>query len=224
MIAPANADTLLFDNTGEQTSGFADGIDLNSGAGPLYDSFTTDAAVGEISGLQLYLQLGGPATGSFEVELYADSSNNPGAFLANLGAVSDSLLSGSLALTPVLLNESLPALSANTIYWIGLCDGSAASCVDSNGVQDSTMSNAQWSFAAAAGGDGYDFSSSFPEYVSNQAGIFPDSDSDTPYQVSLTEAAITTPEPGSSCMTLSAVVALMALRRYLQNRSAMSGV
>ena len=83
-------------------------------------------------------------SGSFQVGVYADvpgasgNSHMPGAEIAVLATVSDSVLSTVPAVYNIPLAAS-PALSANTVYWIGL---------------SGTTTDAEWSWTTTAGGPG----------------------------------------------------------------------
>ena len=138
---------------------------INQGISPLYDSFIATGS-GQITGLQLVLSLctngSNPCfttdftSGSFQVGLYADvpgasgNSHMPGAEIAVLATVSDSVLSTVPAVYNIPLAAS-PALSANTVYWIGL---------------SGTTTDAEWSWTTTAGGTGV-----AAEYFDNPVGV-----------------------------------------------------
>ena len=191
-LASALSADVVFSNISESSVG-ADGVDA-SFAGPLYDSFTSLGAAGQITNLQLVLNLcqndNCPSSGTVEVGLYADDSTTPGAELSALGSISDSLLSGTPATYQIALT-AFPVLTADTRYWIGL----------------SGDTTAQWSYD---GGD-----PQISEYFDNQSGVWPDSAG--PYQMQVTE---TTPEPASIFLFLTGVGILALSSRALHNFTA----
>ena len=167
---------IIYDNT----VGAPVDTDPVLGLGPLYDSFTSPYGA-QITGLALIPSGNGNFGGSLNVGLYADQSTTPGPLIANLGTLSDSLLSTSLATYDIALTTNL-LLAAGTRYWIGL----------------SGITSTNWSFSDDLTGPGVS-----GEFFSNQLGTF--SNEDGPYQMRLTaDLASAIPEPGSFILVFAA--------------------
>jgi hypothetical protein len=182
--APA---AIIYDNL----SVISDGVDaVTSGSGPLYDSFTTPIA-GALTGLQLLLAASNPADGqAMSVTLLADSGTTPGSFIALLGFIDDSSLSGIASAISVSLLSN-PLLAASTRYWIGLA----------------TSGSAEWSWSSDTSGVGV-----ASEYFSNAGGTHPNSEG--PYQMQVTVGGATaTPEPATGALGAGALAAMAFLAR-----------
>ena len=191
-----SAGTIVFGNTGESGIG-VDGVDA-SFVGPLYDSFTSLDAAGQITDLQIVLSLcteeNCPSSGTVDVGLYADSSTTPGTG-SPLGSISDTLLSDTPATYDIPLT-AFPVLTADTRYWIGL--------------SGDTM--AQWSYESDDSGIGVS-----GEFFDNQTGV--SSDSIGPYQMQVTVTE-TTPEPASIFLFLTGAAILALFRRARHHSTA----
>jgi len=157
--------------------------------GPCYASFTSSAQGGTLSGLQLKLAEFPPGPGTLTVGLYADDSTSPGALVAPLGTFDDTqLLSGYHDYTVTL--TSLPALTPNTRYWIGLSDTGGAG----------------WAFSTDTPGPGVG-----TEYAAISVGFFVNStDGALQMQVTETQAA---PDGGATAGLLGlACLGLVSFR------------
>ncbi len=180
---------IVYDNITESSAG-ADGVDF---VGPLYNSFTSDAAE-PITGLQLILNGDDTSPGAVDVGLYADNSTTPGDLIAVLGSVEDSTLSDTPTIYDITLTLD-PLLTDDTRYWIGV----------------SGTTSAQWSYDFDGSGIGV-----AGEFFANQIGVF--SNVNDPYQMSVTEGVSTVPEPSSRLLVgIGAVfLALLAAARHLR--------
>ena len=98
LASALNADSIIYDNISESSAG-ADGVDF---VGPLYNSFTSDAAE-QITGLQLILSGDDTSLGAGDVGLYADNSTTPGELIAVLGSVEGIALSDTPAIYDITL-------------------------------------------------------------------------------------------------------------------------
>jgi hypothetical protein len=110
---------------------------------------------------------------TFTVALFADSGTLPGALLATLGTMSDSVLTG----TPTVYDFPLATpyvLAAHTRYWIGV--------TSANG------SSAQWAYSADVSGIGV-----ANEFFSNGEEAVPNSKE--PYLMRLTANGQSAPPP-----------------------------
>jgi len=141
--------------------------------------------------VQVLVSADAPADGgSFTVSLFTDSSTFPGTLIGTLGTVNDSGLATSPAEAVADLPVTTPiTLAANTRYWIELA---------------STSGSSNWSYDENNVGIG----------VANEFNYFEggvsDNNSFTPYQMTVTTAAV--PEPAT--MALSALgLAGLAIRR-----------
>ena len=169
----------------------SDPINSVSGEGPIYDSFTSGAAAGQITDLQLILSGDDTSSGSFQVGLFADNSGTPGAEIGtSLATVDDSALS----ITPAIYDIALDAsVDADTAYWIGLSD---------------TTTDAYWSYDSDGSGIGVAGESWF-----NASGG-PNSDAlFGAYQMQVTEDTPDTPEPASIFLIVAGVSVLALFRR-----------
>ena len=156
--------------------------------GPLYDSFSTGSSSVDMVGGLISLSNGGVHTGSFTINLYADSSTSPGAFLATFGTFNDDVFGTATGFD--LLGVSAPptlALAASTRYWIGLLDAG--------------QSNIAWSHAPHASGTGV-----AGEFWANSPGgvltVNANSDAATPFQMIIDGTTISVPEPSAWAMML----------------------
>jgi hypothetical protein len=189
--ALVNGSTILFDSTGGTVSG-SSGSQI-----PTYGSFSTGAATGSLTGLEMEMLSSTPSDGlSLAVGLYADNSTSPGALIASLGTIADS----SLSTSPTLINVALsanPVLSPSTRYWIGL------SVITINPVFTS------WSFESPDSGTGV-----ASEYY-DTTGLLANSAFNTALMMQVTEGTLTaTPEPGSMALFAGALgVLAFGLRR-----------
>jgi hypothetical protein len=182
---------IVFDSTGGTLSG-SSGSQI-----PTYASFSTGAATGTLTGLEMEMFSTSPSDGlSLAVGLYADNSTSPGALITTLGTIADSSLSASPGLVNVLLTAN-PALSTNTRYWIGL------SVITINPL------NTSWSFEDPASGTGV-----AGEYY-DTTGQLANSAFNTALMMQVTEDSPTaTPEPSSMSLFAGALSVLaFALRR-----------
>ncbi len=97
------AGIILHDNVNGQVAG-ADTL-----ATPTYDSFSTGDNWGNLSRLQLLLVGGPQANGGLVANLYGDNGTAVGDFLARLGYIADTAVSGSTMLDLALAgNPALP--------------------------------------------------------------------------------------------------------------------
>lgn len=120
VVSSAAHGDILYDNLAAPIGG----SDPISSANP-YNSFSTGSGE-NLSALTLLLSAAAPGDGdSFTVNLYADSSNSPGALIADLATIADSQLTSSAADFGVSL-VSNPLLSASTRYWIGLSSANSS--------------------------------------------------------------------------------------------------
>ena len=204
--------TTVYDNTGAGAGA------PNSAAGAtLFNSFSTGAVSGALSGLELVLDVGNPSDGgSVTVSLYGDStscgglgtSSCPGSFITNVGTVNDSALVSSP--TPPVTTVSLtanPVLSSSTRYWIA--------------VGGSVSGSANWLEASANTGTGVSGEfwgdGNYPYTVTGAT--FADSSANPAEQMQVTVGSAAVPEP-SSLWLVAGGFALTALRRrtnYFRN-------
>ncbi len=152
--------------------------------GPLYNSFTSSPAASTVSDLVLTLSLNPntdtTTTGSATVDLFADSgSNTPGAFIQNIGTVTDAQLQALYPGIPAQIDLSglSLALGASTQYWIGLTQ------------VGTSETDAIWEWANNDNGIGTQ-----NEYFSNGTGTFPSSAG--PYIMKLSDDYTPPPPPG----------------------------
>ncbi len=154
----------------------SNGDDDVAGFGPLADSFSTGASSLRLESITVLLS-GDPATpGDVTVSLLADSGSAPGAALATIGTLSDSLLDPLVTEFQFLLGSPF-VLAPNTRYWVEL---------------SGPASSAHWAWSldqTALGVAG--------EFFSNTVGVSPNTEG--PYQMSvdgsLADSAV--PEPGA---------------------------
>jgi hypothetical protein len=198
--ALARAST-LYDNTGV-TAGAP-----NSVAGAtLFNSFSTGAVSGALSGLELVLDVGTPSDGgSVTVSLYGNStscgglgtSSCPGSFITTLGTVADSSLESTP--TPPVTVVSLtanPVLSTATRYWIAVGGSGSGSAfwVEASTNTGTGVSGEFW-------GDGnYPYTSTFATFLNSTA---PGEEM---------QVTVGTPEPSTVWLCAWALVAVVARR------------
>jgi hypothetical protein len=188
--ALANGSTILFDSTGGTVNG-SSGSQL-----PTYGSFSTGAATGALTGLEMEMLSSTPSDGlSLAVGLYADNSTSPGTLITSLGTIADSSLSTSPTLVNVALTAN-PALSASTRYWIGL------SVITINPIETA------WSFESPDSGTGV-----AGEYY-DTTGLLANSAFNTALMMQVTEGSLTaTPEPSSMALFAGALSVLALAQR-----------
>lgn len=173
VFATSASAATVYDNLGVLTPG-ADSI---AAGGPLADSFSTGNSPFALN--QVVLLLDGTAdSGSVTVQLFADSSANPGALLGTIGTLSDASLTGAPA--DYAFNLSNPfMLNADTRYWVEL--------------SSTDDSSARWAYAADNSGTGV-----ANEYNASTFGVSPiyvSSNSEaSPYQMQVDGKV---PEPAS---------------------------
>lgn len=95
-------------------------IDETAVDGPLYESFSTGSSSVDNVLATIGIGNGGTPTGFFTINLYANSSNSPGALLGTFGTFNDNVI--GIPTTTVLFGTGFfpLTLAANTRYWIGL--------------------------------------------------------------------------------------------------------
>jgi hypothetical protein len=179
---PAAA-TNLYDNISVASGA----VDRAANDGPLFDSFSTGATASVLSLVLINLTNDGVtgSTGSFSVNLYADSSTSPGALLTTIATLPDSDLSttiDSIALFPA----TPELLAANTRYWIGLVGPTSA--VAWSVASDATGTGVAGEFWASTPGG-------FPSVIAN-------SDANPPYQMLVSVTTPSVPEPSTWAMLI----------------------
>ncbi len=178
-VAVAQADAaVIYDNLSASSSG-ADGVSAEIGFGSLYDSFSTGTSGFGLNQIQVLLG-GNPDAGALQVSLLSDNNIAPGLFLANIGTVSDSQLSSTLAVFTFTLSAPI-LLAANTRYWVELSDNA------------STPTSAVWSWSFDTSGVGV-----AGEYFANSCCISANP-GNGPYQMSVSGSV---PEPSTWAMML----------------------
>jgi hypothetical protein len=159
---------ILYDNLGATS----DGADSVVSWGPIADSFSTGSESFLLGDVKLLLSGDSTSTGTITVDLRSDNSTSPGAVIATIGTLSDSLLSTSASVfdfpvTPI-------TLTANTRYWIQI---------------STDPSTAVWWWSSDTSGIGV-----AGEFFSNANGVWPNDDG--PYQMQVSGNS-TVPEPGA---------------------------
>jgi len=165
------------------------GLDSIADDGPdLYDSFSTGSTT-TVKTVQLLLATSGNLGGSVVVDLYSNSPGNPNtpnAFVAAIGTVSDSILSGTAKL--ITFNVNIP-VTASTRYWVGLTDNNS----DSN-----NHSNIEWAYATNANGVGvlneYNDSDNFGSFLNGDGSFQGDFATSQPYMMCVSGGS------GSGCL------------------------
>ncbi len=207
----ARAD-VLYDSLTASTAASA-GFNLVNAAdfGPLADSISTGGAAFALTDVQLALTNTDPSsTGTVTVYLLSDSATSLGAVLANLGAVSDSVLSSYTPATVDFPQSQAIELAANTRYWIE--------------VSGSSDSNAGWSYTADTSGVGV-----AGEYNANSFQVYANSGDPSlnlindPYQLQVNGVSAV-PLPGGASLFVSALGVLgLAGRRSFANSNGRKG-
>jgi hypothetical protein len=170
-------------------------------SGPLYNSFTT-GGTGLVDTVRLLLAIGGApnSNGIVDVAIYADSGDTPGGFVADVGTVNDTDLSGIPSVVPFTgLGD---ALTPNTRYWIGLTD-------DTFPLFGTT--SIEWERAVDASGVGV-----AGEFNADSTAILPNGDGTSGTglpNAMLVSTPVSTPEPASFTILGLALVGLVALHR-----------
>jgi hypothetical protein len=121
-MAPARAGVILYDNLSAPVFG-ADSV---TGLGPLGDSFSTGSSAVNLTDVKVMLE-GRSSDGSIAIDLFSDTSAQPGVCLASLGVLGDSALSATPTVFDFPVTPSI-ALDANTRYWVEIssANGSTA--------------------------------------------------------------------------------------------------
>ena len=187
----------IYDNISGSTGAVSGGSELISSVNaPIANSFSTGGSSSLLTDLGLLLLATNPASGnSFTVKLLSDASTSPGTALTTITTVNDSALTTTLA----TFNYQLPApypLAANTRYWIELTSG---------------LTTSEWSYPVTNLGIGV-----ANEYVYYAGTVYANS-SFTPYQMTVTTAAV--PEPATLSLCGLGLAALVAARRVLARAS-----
>ena len=153
----------------------SDGADIIATFGPLADSFSTGGTGFTVVGIGLSLEVVGPPTGSFSIDILADNNTSPGNPLYHIATVSDTTLTNTLQ--NYFFDLTTPqALNPNTRYWIEL--------------SSTDGSNAEWSWSVDQTGIGV-----VGEYFANMNGVF--TNDDGPYQMEVSDQPLAVPEPGT---------------------------
>jgi len=163
------------------------GVDRAAVDGPLFNSFSTGSTAVDLSLVFVDLTNDGVtgSAGSFSVNLYADSSINPGAFVTTIATLPDSDLSTNIDSFALSLATPQP-LAANTRYWIGVVG---------------LRSSVAWSLASDASGTGV-----AGEFWANNPGgsltVTANSNAAGPYQMLIAVTTPTVPEPSTWAMLM----------------------
>jgi PEP-CTERM motif len=194
LAAPVKAD-IIYDNisasTGAVSAGDA-GVSSTGAGGPLGNSFSTGSSSSLLVDVQALLSADTPTDGgSCTVSLLSDAATSPGAVIATLATVNDSALTLSPTESVVDVPVSAPiSLAPNTRYWIEI---------------GGTNTSANWSYDVDNVGVGV--ANEFNFY----AGSVSDNNSFTPYQMTITTAAV--PEPATLALTALGFTGALLRRR-----------
>jgi hypothetical protein len=161
-----------------------------------YQSFSSDSTDLFLDDLKLTLDIKGPDTGTFAVNLYSDSSTHPGSLLLNIGNVNDTSLTTTATVYDFLIADY--ALTANTRYWIGLIPNAS--------IQGS------WESSMPAGGD-TGVSGQYADYGSSVFLVGPATAPAGSMSIDAVTSAATTPEPSSVLLAAAGFVVMLWLRR-----------
>ena len=207
------AGSIVFDNTA-----FALPAGTNVMGASFFDSFSTGAASGPLSGLELVLGDQTPSDGgAITVSLYSDAPGcgpsciaGPGSFIANIGTVQDSSLGLAASIVPVSLTSN-PTLAAGTRYWIFVTGASLS------------VTGPYWANASAASGLGVSTEfSGVGNYPYTTASVLTFDSSTAPRAMQVTvggSAGVAgTPEPGSLWLGGIGLVAMLSSARLLKRQ------
>ena len=183
-----HAEGVLYDDTAGATSG-GDGI--GGAFSELYDSFSSGATGGTLTGLKLLLEGDSASAGTLDVDLYSDNSTKPGTLIARLAAVNDSELSNSASLVNISLTSN-PGLAPDTRYWIVL-----------SGTTDDA-----WEWTDDTTGTGV-----ANEYEGNNLQGVSTNNAGGPYQMEVTEGTSSAPEPATWLLSLGVGGCFCLVRR-----------
>lgn len=174
----------LYDNiySGTDVGSSPAGFDPLSGAGPLYNSFSTSGQAYITQQIQMVLYADVPSDGgSFIISILGDSLGTPdiGTIIQTSGPISDLLLSGD-AINGGIYTWSFAStvFAADTTYWVAITDA----CSPEPG--GCTPSSAEWGYAADTSGIGIDGNSS-----GDGNGFYANSDGIAPFQMTVPEPA-----------------------------------
>lgn len=167
----------------------------------LYQSFSSDSTNLFLDDLKLTLDIKGPDTGTFAVNLYSDSSTHPGSLLLNIGNVNDT----SLTLTAAVYDFAIAdfALAANTRYWIGL--------IPAGSIQGS------WETSNIQAGD-TGVSGQYADYGGNVYVVSPATAPAGSMSVDAVTSVATTPEPSSALLAAAGFGVLLLLSQIMRRR------
>lgn len=161
-----------------------------------YQSFSTDASNIYLDDLKLILDIKGPDSGTFAVNLYSDSSTAPGSLLLNIANVSDTSLTMTAATYDFAVADFM--LTASTRYWIGLIP--AGSILGS------------WESSLPAGGD-TGVSGQYADYNGLIFVVGAATAAAGSMSIDAVSSVASTPEPSSVLLVAAGFAALLRLAR-----------